>query len=262
MGNCMYRNHRRNNSNNSNRRYMTTSYVPRDTLLSEQELNVPLGRNKRIKMDLLSKWKSDVSLNEIELDAKRKEFWETAAVFSGKSEIWDALKGALNAIENDNISLAQTIIDCAQITLPNGDISDCYDELGNRYQLPNYVINKPTNLRTSRSSSSTKSSNRSNSYKSIKKKLSKKQAFKKDKQKQFPIRLRLSSPTQTNFCELKLNVYSDDRILNIKKQISQLKQIDSCKQTMFFGGKRLNDKQKLSSIKLKKNFVVQVICKE
>ena len=40
----------------------------------------------------------------------------------------------------------QAIIDGASITLPHGTLTECYDELGSRYQLPVYCLSSPTNL--------------------------------------------------------------------------------------------------------------------
>lgn len=69
-----------------------------------------------------------------------------APAFEGRKEIWDALRGACYALEQNDIELAQSIIDCANISLPRGTLLDCYDELGTRYQLPIYVLSTPTNL--------------------------------------------------------------------------------------------------------------------
>ena len=40
----------------------------------------------------------------------------------------------------------QAIIDGASISLPHGTLTECYDELGSRYQLPVYCLSSPTNL--------------------------------------------------------------------------------------------------------------------
>uniref|UniRef100_A0A1I8HCX4 UBD domain-containing protein n=1 Tax=Macrostomum lignano TaxID=282301 RepID=A0A1I8HCX4_9PLAT len=42
--------------------------------------------------------------------------------------------------------LAQAIVSGAGVTLPHGLLTDCYDELGSRYQLPLYVLAAPVNL--------------------------------------------------------------------------------------------------------------------
>ncbi|XP_069953034.1 ubiquitin domain-containing protein 1 isoform X5 [Cherax quadricarinatus] len=101
--------------------------------------NVPL-RHERIR------WKSDMPLTEGQVRSKRDEFWDTAPAFEGRREIWDALKAAALAIENKDYDLAQAIIDGANITLPNGALTDCYDELGTRYQLPVYCLSYPLNI--------------------------------------------------------------------------------------------------------------------
>ncbi len=88
-----------------------------------------------------------------------------APAFEGRKEIWDALRGACYAIEQNDIDLAQSsrisqsnfyffllfnsfflVINCANISLPRGTLLDCYDELGTRYQLPVYVLSPPLNL--------------------------------------------------------------------------------------------------------------------
>ncbi len=104
------------------------------------------GKNKRLKKDFYKYFKFDKKITEKQLQAKRDEFWDTAPAFDGKTEIWAALKAAVEACENKNYQLAQAIIDSANIILPNGLLNDCYDELGNRYEIPIYVLAKPSNL--------------------------------------------------------------------------------------------------------------------
>lgn len=66
------------------------------------------------------KWKSEVPLTDGQLRSKRDEFWDTAPAFEGRKEIWDALKAAAYALETGDHSLAQAIIDGANISLPHG----------------------------------------------------------------------------------------------------------------------------------------------
>lgn len=107
----------------------------------------PTGKNKKLRKEFYTKsFKFDKKITEKQLLSKRDEFWDTAPHFEGKFEIWNALRAAVDAAENKNFQLAQAIIDSANIILPNGCLNDCYDELGNRYQLPIYVLMKPTNL--------------------------------------------------------------------------------------------------------------------
>jgi hypothetical protein len=108
---------------------------------------VPTGKNRKLKKDILKYYKFDRTITEKQLVAKREEFWDTAPAFEGKIEIWSALKAAVEAYEQKNYQLAQAIIDSANIIVPKGFLNDCYDELGNRYQIPIYVLARPVNMR-------------------------------------------------------------------------------------------------------------------
>lgn len=55
-----------------------------------------------------------------QLNSKRDEFWETAPVFEGRREIWDAIKAAVAATEESDFALAQAILDGANIYIPHG----------------------------------------------------------------------------------------------------------------------------------------------
>lgn len=83
---------------------------------------VALGRNQPLKKEK-PKWKSDYPMTDGQLRSKRDEFWDTAPAFEGRKEIWDALKAAAHAFENNDHELAQAIIDGANIMLPHGKYS-------------------------------------------------------------------------------------------------------------------------------------------
>lgn len=92
------------------------------------------------------RWKSDVPLTEGQLRSKRDEFWDTAPAFDGRKEIWDALRAAAVAAEALDFELAQAILDGANISVPNGYLTECYDELGTRYLVPIYCLSYPINI--------------------------------------------------------------------------------------------------------------------
>lgn len=92
------------------------------------------------------RWKSDVPLTEGQLRSKRDEFWDTAPAFDGRKEIWDALRAGATAAEAQDYQLAQAILDGANISVPNGFLTECYDELGTRYQVPIYCLSYPINI--------------------------------------------------------------------------------------------------------------------
>ncbi|CAF0768225.1 unnamed protein product [Adineta ricciae] len=134
MGGCVSHdqdNHRR--RSHSSRSSATTS--------GTTARNKPLNRSA-----CRPKWKSDVPITESQLRRKREEYWDTAPAFEGRKEIWDALRGACFAVDQSDIDLAQSIINCANISLPHGTLMDCYDELGTRYQIPVYILSAPINL--------------------------------------------------------------------------------------------------------------------
>ncbi len=67
------------------------------------------------------KWESDIPLTEGQLKSKRDTFWETAPLYDGRKEVWDALKVAAEAAETEDYDLAQAIITGAGVLLPKGN---------------------------------------------------------------------------------------------------------------------------------------------
>ena len=65
-------------------------------------------------------WTSDIPLTVGQLQGRRDTFWDTAPVYDGRREIWEALKAAAEAAEQEDYDLAQAILSGASITLPNG----------------------------------------------------------------------------------------------------------------------------------------------
>ncbi|CAF0744482.1 unnamed protein product [Brachionus calyciflorus] len=256
-------------SNLSNSHTQFSIYVP------------PTGKNKRLKKPNVKYFKSDKKISESQLAAKREEFWDTAPAFEGKPEIWSALKAAVEALENKNIQLAQAIIDSANIIVPNGLLSDCYDELGNRYQIPIYVLAKPSNL------IKTDKTELSSDYSSPNLKKSKKKKKKLDSSEDdlsgvdmnkiengpstskteinselLQIKLRVSSLVQDTNSDLKIMVNLNETILNLKQKLCDMKSIDVKNQRFFFGGRLMRDKDKLKNFNLRKNVVIQVIVRD
>ncbi|XP_074152090.1 ubiquitin domain-containing protein 1 isoform X2 [Sminthopsis crassicaudata] len=173
-----------------------------------------------------------------QLRSKRDEFWDTAPAFEGRKEIWDALKAATFAVEANDHELAQAILDGASITLPHGSLSECYDELGNRYQLPVYCLAPPVNLLLERSEDdgveppepapSTR--------------------------REFPLKVRLSTGK-----DVRLNASLSDTIGQLKRQLHAQEDIEPSWQRWFFSGKLLTDRMRLQETKIQKDFVIQVI---
>lgn len=198
---------------------------------------VTIGKNQPLKHERL-KWKSDVPLTDGQLRSKRDEFWDTAPAFEGRKEIWDALKAAAYAAECNDYSLAQAIIDGANISLPNGTLTDCYDELGNRYQLPVYCLSAPVNMIEENGDHETNSESEQSANGA-----------------EIAIKLRLS----TTGNDLKLALRTTDTVLSAKKKLQSIENVDMSKQRWFFGGKLLNDKMKIEEAKIPAGYIVQVV---
>ncbi|KAK1164492.1 ubiquitin domain-containing protein 1-like [Acipenser oxyrinchus oxyrinchus] len=195
------------------------------------------GRNEPLKKDKL-KWKSDYPMTEGQLRSKRDEFWDTAPAFEGRKEIWDALKAAAIAIECNDQELAQAIVDGASITVPHGSLTECYDELGNRYQLPVYCLATPVNLISEHSEEETTDAPEPQG----------------GTKQEFQLKVRLSTGK-----DVRLSASMTDTIGQLKKQLQVQDDIDPALQRWFYSGKLLTDKTRLQETKIQKDFVIQVI---
>ncbi|XP_072311819.1 ubiquitin domain-containing protein 1-like [Eucyclogobius newberryi] len=196
-----------------------------------------LGRNEPLRKER-PKWKSDYPMTEAQLRSKRDEYWDTAPAFEGRKEIWDALKGATEALENNDHDLAQAFVDGASITLPHGSLTECYDELGNRYLLPAYCLAPPVNMISERGDDEPSVSPEPPAA----------------PKKEFLLKVRLSTGK-----DLKLSASMADTIGLLKKQLHTEEDIDIAYQRWFFSGKLLTDKTRLQDTKIQKDFVIQVI---
>ncbi|NWT64164.1 UBTD1 protein, partial [Prunella himalayana] len=195
------------------------------------------GRNEPLKKEC-PKWKSDYPMTDGQLRSKRDEFWDTAPAFEGRKEIWDALKAAAYAVEANDHSLAQAILDGASITLPHGSLTECYDELGNRYQLPVYCLAPPVNLILERSEEEAVEPAEPPA----------------NARREFTLKVRLSTGK-----DLRLSASMSDTVGQLKKQLQAQEGIDLAWQRWFFSGKLLTDRTRLQETKIQKDFVVQVI---
>ena len=66
--------------------------------------------------------------------------------YEGKTEIWVALKAAVDAMFKDDIPLAQAILDGAGVSLPGGSLCECYDEWGTRWVGPRATCHGSTRV--------------------------------------------------------------------------------------------------------------------
>ncbi|XP_030756869.1 ubiquitin domain-containing protein 2 [Sitophilus oryzae] len=209
---------------------------------SSESVTRPVSGNPHNKPYRLAhetiRWKSDVPLTEGQLRSKRDEFWDTAPAFEGRKEIWDALRAAAMAAEQHDFELAQAIVDGAGVFVPNGYITDCYDQLGERYQVPIYCLSYPINIvkEDGRDSPAECSEPVESGTETV-------------------LKLRLSHTCS----DVKLAVYSSDTISMCKKKLQSQEGIESSRQRWFYGGKLLGDKLHIEEAKIPLGYVVQVI---
>lgn len=213
------------------------------------------GRNQPLKRER-PKWKSDYPMTEGQLRSKRDEFWDTAPAFEGRKEIWDALRAAASAFESNDHLLAQAILDGASITLPHGALTECYDELGNRYQLPVYCLSPPVNMIEERSdepdgSDPDSSAADPNSTSGVGGGGGRDPVAGGGESQ---LRLRLSTGR-----DLRLTVRSTDTVGMMKRRLQNQEGVAASTQRWFFSGRPLTDRLRLDQLNISKDYVVQVI---
>ncbi|XP_014287607.1 ubiquitin domain-containing protein 1 [Halyomorpha halys] len=226
MGGCIGINrHRRSGNDNSN-----------------ENVSRPVSGSTRKNHPLCHetiRWRSDVPLTEGQLRSKRDEFWETAPAFEGRKEIWDALRAAAVAAEALDFQLAQAILDGANISVPNGYLTECYDELGTRYQVPVYCLSYPINIVKEDSGRDSPGEN----------------SEPVEGGTEITLKLRLSSTCQ----DVKLPIFTTDTIGTAKRKLQFQEGLEPSRQRWFFGGKLLGDKLHIEDAKISPGYVVQVI---
>ncbi|XP_054611163.1 ubiquitin domain-containing protein 2 [Dunckerocampus dactyliophorus] len=207
---------------------------------------VTLGRNQPLKRER-PKWKSDYPMTEGQLRSKRDEFWDTAPAFEGRKEIWDALRAAASAFESHDHQLAQAILDGASITLPHGALTECYDELGNRYQLPVYCLSPPVNMIEERWDEPDGSDPDSGTADVC-------GGGDAGSAGECQLRLRLSTGR-----DLRLAVRSVDTVGMMKRRLQSQEGVPATTQRWFFSGRPLTDRLRLDQLNISRDYVVQVI---
>jgi len=206
----------------------------------------PTTKNKPLKHEKI-KWKSDIPLTEYQLKRKREEYWDTAPAFEGKAEIWAALKGATEAMENDYYDLAQAMLDGAGISLPSGSLVECYDELGTRYSIPVYCLSWPINLinEADRDSPAEYS-----------------EPVIEDPQ-ELKVKMRLSMTDAESAAaagDVRMTFSSADTVATAKQQLAEQEQLPKdSRQRWYYGGKHLGDRTRLGDTNIPANHVIQCI---
>ncbi|XP_026063001.1 ubiquitin domain-containing protein 2-like [Carassius auratus] len=123
-------------------------------------------------------------------------------------------------------------------TVHTGALTECYDELGNRYQLPVYCLSSPVNMIEEKSELET---------------IEIPEAPASEGQ-ECQLRLRLSTGR-----DLRLAVCTNDNVQQMKHRLQTQEGVVATSQRWFFSGRPLTDKMKLEELKISREYVVQVI---
>lgn len=146
-----------------------------------------------------------------------------------------------------------------------GELAECYDELGNRYVIPNYCLSHPVNMQSDTGLPETvehpeetkqESSSQSAENKQKQKKKSNKPDSRPDQDAPNRVTLKLRLSTEQ---ELKLHFQPKDTIADVKRRVQEREGVDVSRQRLFCSGRLLMDKSTIQSCSIPKGFVVQVI---
>lgn len=84
------------------------------------------------------------AITKAQLESLRGGFWATRV--EGNYNMWLALKSAAEALLEKDVMMANAILGASNITTPLGNLSQCYDELGDAYKVPEYCYADPIEL--------------------------------------------------------------------------------------------------------------------
>ena len=128
---------------------------------------------------------------------------------------------------------------------------DCYDELGNRYQLPVYILSAPINM--------IREGDEDELYEGDELKDKSQRSSKKEFEgKQINIRIRFSTGE-----DRKLTVNTSENVASVKRSLARCcPGIDPNAVRFFFAGKQLYNKMTLASAKVESNYTIQALVVE
>jgi len=125
-----------------------------------------------------------------------------------------------------------------------GTLEECYDELGSRYVIPKYCLNKPKNFTTSDTTGET-----------LRSTATLEQLVPVDQnEEKVNIKLRLSTGK-----DIKLSVYPSTRMSEVKKMLQSSEGIDAIRTRLLYSGKLVSDSTTIEQLKIPRGFVLQVI---
>ncbi|KAJ3183604.1 Ubiquitin domain-containing protein 2 [Gaertneriomyces sp. JEL0708] len=214
----------------------------------EGTAGIPTGGNKPLIPHKSIVWSSDAPITRQELHRQREAFWDTSPAYSGRAEVWQALRAAC---ESQSLELAQAIIDSANVTVPTGSLCDgCYDELGNSYVIPALCIVDPKNLIRDRD----KEKDDSETISDVK--LDQAMGSGAAGGPTMELVARLSTGK-----DLKLAVTKKDTVASVKRLVEAQSALDGQRSIrIFYFGRQLDEQTMIGDLKLSEGGIIQVFC--
>lgn len=170
-------------------------------------------------------WHTNFSKEEI--DAKIKEFWETRV--EGNEIVWSVLK---QACEEPDPTAIEKQLQKYGITMPNGLLQQTYDERGQRYDLPPFIINPAIKYGVSKNTAEIA---------------------------QFNAQLIKVMVRGTKFADVQLEINSGSVGAEVKKKI--ISELDLIKPIrLFYAGKEIADGVPIGNYSVKNQSTLQVFC--
>ncbi|KAJ4986650.1 ubiquitin domain-containing protein [Stagonosporopsis vannaccii] len=79
------------------------------------------------------------------LEKERRDWWDTRV--TGDIQVWRCLQAATEALQEGDVATAQTLLDAQECTCPTGQLwSRIYDDRGNEYRVPEWLVIEPTGI--------------------------------------------------------------------------------------------------------------------
>jgi hypothetical protein len=219
--------------------------------------DVTLGQGEPLVRQKLV-WTADMPLTMGQLQGRRDTFWDTAPMYDGRREIWDALRAAVEAAEREEYDLAQAILSGANITLPTGHLSEAYDELGNRYVIPRYCLSQPTNLQESVGDTDDNHSSVTQSSPLLRQRVVRPAEGGEVVAKpppSFIVKVRLTTLSK----DIRVAVFTTDRIRDLKRKLHELHGVEPQKTTMLYSGRVLTNNTLIKHINVPRGHVIQAV---
>lgn len=183
------------------------------------------------------------------LEQRRERFWNTRV--EGREEMWQALKMACEMEDEDTARQIRESSGLTHFSRNSASHVYCFDELGNRYEIPMYAIYEPENLMPPGADSEDVSLCEKNSPHAT-------ESSEEQEGELLDFRVRFSDNTK----DVKLRAEDTLTILELKEVIMEERGFAIDAQRIFYSGRQLQNQWSLELVGLKAGSVLQAFVKQ